>query len=55
VSALRVCAAHGLGLLLDQNEGRLLGLLGADVNWINDVNHVWMPTEVIDQLLQIMD
>ena len=55
VNALRICAAHGLGLLLDRSEGRKLGLLAADVNWVNEINRVFLPTEVLDQLLLIMD
>ena len=55
LNAMRICAAHGLGLLMDRSEGRKLGVVGADVNWINDFNKVWLPTEVLDQLLLIMD
>jgi HEAT repeat protein len=55
LNGLRICAAHGLGLLLDDSEGRKLGLIGADVNWVNEINKVWLPTEVLDQMLLIMD
>jgi len=55
LNGLRICAAHGLGLLLDDSEGRKLGLVGADVNWVNEINRVWLPTEVLDQMLLIMD
>jgi HEAT repeat protein len=55
LNSLRTCAAHGLGLLLDRTEGSKLGRIGADVNWVNEISHRWMPTEVIDQMLLIMD
>lgn len=53
--AMRICAAHGLGLLLDRNEGRRLGLLGADVNWVNEENRVNLLTEFLDQVLIQLD
>jgi len=46
---------HGLGLLLDESEGRKLGLVGADVNWVNEINKVWLTTEVLEQMLLIAD
>jgi HEAT repeat protein len=52
---MRTCAVHGLGLLLDRTEGAKLGRIGQDVSWINEINHRYMATEVIDQLLLVTD